>query len=289
MVQEKWEREKVFELDAPSENEEQKPKFLATFPYPYMNGRLHVGHVFTLSKAEFAVGFERLQGKNAIFPFGLHCTGMPIKSCSDKIKYEIETFGNPPVFPSVEEDTVVNEEKELNVDAMISKKGKSKKSKAASKKGQRAKYQWEIMEESDIPKEEIHKFSDSDYWLDYFPPHCISDLKYMGAKIDWRRSFITTDRNPYYDSFIRWQFLRLKEMGRIKFGKRYTIYSPKDGGPCMDHERKEGENVLPMEYVLIKQQLLKPYPKVIESIKDIEGKKIYMVPATLRPETMYVY
>ena len=28
----------------------------------------------------------------------------------------------------------------------------------------------------------------------------------MGCGVDWRRSFITTDVNPYYDSFIQWQF-----------------------------------------------------------------------------------
>jgi leucyl-tRNA synthetase len=64
-----------------------------------MNGRLHLGHAFTLSKAEFAVGYQRLKGKRILFPFGLHCTGMPIKACADKIKREIAEFGNPPVFP----------------------------------------------------------------------------------------------------------------------------------------------------------------------------------------------
>jgi len=44
-----------------------------------MNGRLHLGHTFSLSKCEFGVGFQRLNGKKCLFPFAFHCTGMPIK------------------------------------------------------------------------------------------------------------------------------------------------------------------------------------------------------------------
>ena len=40
-------------------------------------------------------------------------------------------------------------------------------------------------------------------------------------KVDWRRSFLTTDVNPYYDAFVRWQFIRLKERNKPKFGKRW--------------------------------------------------------------------
>ena len=32
---------------------------------------------------------------------------------------------------------------------------------------------------------------------------------------------MTTDVNPYYDSFVRWHFLTLKERGKVKFGKRF--------------------------------------------------------------------
>lgn len=57
------------------------PKYLSTFPYPYMNGSLHLGHAFSISKVEFATGWERMKGKRALFPLGFHCTGMPIKVC----------------------------------------------------------------------------------------------------------------------------------------------------------------------------------------------------------------
>lgn len=40
------------------------------------------------------------------------------------------------------------------------------------------------------------------------------------------------------------------------YGKRYTIYSPKDGQPCMDHDRSTGEGVGPQEYTLIKMKVL---------------------------------
>jgi leucyl-tRNA synthetase len=63
----------------PSEIRAQNPKWLGTFPYPYMNGSLHLGHAFSISKIEFACGFERMLGKRALFPLGFHCTGMPIK------------------------------------------------------------------------------------------------------------------------------------------------------------------------------------------------------------------
>lgn len=56
----------------------------------------------------------------------------------------------------------------------------------------------------DIPEEEISKFADPYYWLKYFPPYGKMDLMRFGAPVDWRRSFITTDANPYYNSFIEW-------------------------------------------------------------------------------------
>lgn len=92
-----------------------------------MNGQLHLGHSFTISKCEFAIGFQRLQGKNCLFPFGFHCTGMPIKACADKLAREMKDFGNPPIFPEEsEQNEEVNEEKSV-VDDIIKDKSKGKK------------------------------------------------------------------------------------------------------------------------------------------------------------------
>lgn len=142
--------------------------------------------------------------------------------------------------------------------------------------------QWEILKSMGLSAEEICPFVDPVYWLEYYPPLGIRDLKLLGAPLDFRRSFITTDINPYYDSFIRWQFTKLKEADKIGFGKRPTIYSEMDGQACMDHDRAEGEGVGPQEYTAIKIQLAELPP----ALSKLKGKTIFLLAATLRAETM---
>uniref|UniRef100_A0A8C6KZM0 Leucine--tRNA ligase, cytoplasmic n=1 Tax=Nothobranchius furzeri TaxID=105023 RepID=A0A8C6KZM0_NOTFU len=286
-IQDKWEKERAFEKDAPTTIGEStnKNKFFVTFPYPYMNGRLHLGHTFSLSKCEFAVGYQSLKGKKCLFPFGLHCTGMPIKACADKLKREMELYGNPPQFPDEEEEEETKEKPAASDEIIIKDKAKGKKSKAVAKSGSST-FQWDIMRSLGLNDQEISPFANAEHWLEYFPPLAVKDLKKMGVKVDWRRSFITTDVNPFYDSFVRWHFLTLKERKKIKFGKRYTIFSPKDGQPCMDHDRQTGEGVGPQEYTLIKMKIVEPYTAKFKS-KVFYSKSIFLVAATLRPETMF--
>lgn len=66
-----------------------------------------------------------------------------------------------------------------------------------------------------MPRSEIKKFADPQHWLTYFPPIAQSDITALGGRVDWRRSFITTPANPYYDSFVRWQMNKLKALGYI--------------------------------------------------------------------------
>ncbi|KAL8765664.1 MAG: hypothetical protein Q9209_007344 [Squamulea sp. 1 TL-2023] len=299
--QKQWQESGIFNAAAPTTTEipagsaskvlhQRHPKYYGTFAYPYMNGTLHAGHSFTASKVEYTAGFSRMQGKRVLFPLGFHCTGMPIKACADKLTEDVRKFGQN--FENYkEEEHEDGEEAPAPTQAETKEditKFTSKKSKAAAK-GVKLKFQFQIMLALGIPKEEIHKFADANYWLRYFPPLCKRDMNNFGARIDWRRSFVTTDANPYYDTFVRWQMNRLKELDKIQYGSRYTIYSPKDGQPCMDHDRTEGEGVAPQEYTALKLKVIEWAP---DAAKVIQGNipdtaNVYFVPATLRPETMY--
>lgn len=113
-----------------------------------------------------------------LFPFGFHCTGMPIKACADKLLREIETFGYPPVFPTGDEEAVVVVER----DVVPKDKSKGKKSKAVAKTGS-AKYQWQIMQSLGLVDEEIKLFADPAHWLEYFPPLARQDLIEFGMHV----------------------------------------------------------------------------------------------------------
>ncbi|RKP32709.1 leucyl-tRNA synthetase [Metschnikowia bicuspidata] len=293
-----WQENRFFEVDAPlyAEDPEQDgcklreshPKYFATMAYPYMNGVLHAGHAFTFSKTEFATGFERMNGKRALFPLGFHCTGMPIKASADKIQREIEMFG--PEFAGAPADDAEEEHPEVKQEKADVTKFTAKKSKVAAKQG-RGKYQFEIMMQLGLQREEVAAFADPQHWLNYFPHLVRRDVNAFGGRVDWRRSMVTTPANSYYDAFVRWQINRLKEVGKIKFGERYTIYSEKDGQACLDHDRRSGEGVNPQEYVGIKievTQFAAAAQKVFAGHGfDLAANKVYLVAATLRPETMY--
>ncbi|KAH8899666.1 leucyl-tRNA synthetase [Thozetella sp. PMI_491] len=269
-----WQDEKAFESSAPSCAEfpmgSVTPEELAASFPKYVNGTPHLGHAFTVSKVEFATRVARAQGKNTLYPQGFHATGMPIKACADMLVNEIALFGKN--FEGYSDDQAIQTAKV-----------------AAMKKGD-AKYQFQVMLSMGIPREEIHKFADANHWLYHFPQAWKDGLVQFGCAIDWRRSFITTEVNAYYDSFVRWQMRRLKDTGKIRFGKRYTVYSPKDGQPCLDHDRSSGEGVLVQEYTAVSCKVKRwcnQAQSAVSASNFPSGASIFLVAATLRPETMY--
>ncbi|KAG8478913.1 hypothetical protein CXB51_028769 [Gossypium anomalum] len=270
-----WDEKDVFKAEPAENHLNQVKNSLGTFR-----------HAFSLSKLEFAAAYHRLRGANVLLPFAFHCTGMPIKASADKLAREIQQFGNPPTFPHevVEEEPNPKEESDPNEgDNVVPDKFKGKKSKAASKSSGQM-FQWEIMRSFGLSDSEISKFQNPYEWLKFFPPLAVEDLKAFGLGCDWRRSFVTTDMNPFFDSFVQWQMRKLKSLGKIVKDMRYTIYSPLDGQPCADHDRATGEGVQPQEYTIIKMEVVSPFPA---KMRVLEGKKVFLAAATLRPETMY--
>ncbi len=216
--QQRWAEAKIFE----AEPEEGRDKYFLNFPYPYMNGYMHLGHAYTLLRVEVFARYKRMRGYNVLFPFAFHCTGSPIVSAADRI-----------------ED---NDPKQVK-----------------------------IMEHMGIPEDHILKFAEPVYWTEYFPDEYVKDITRFGCGIDWRRSFITTSLNKYYNKFIEWQFRKLKANDHVVLGEHPVIWCPKCNSPVGDHARIKGEGETPQEFTLLK----------------FKFDDAYIIAATLRPETVY--
>jgi len=78
---EKWYKSKVFEA-----NPDNRKKYFLNTPYPYMNGYLHLGHLYTYLKMDIMARYKRMLGYNVLFPFSFHCTGTPIIATIERIK-----------------------------------------------------------------------------------------------------------------------------------------------------------------------------------------------------------
>jgi len=216
--QKKWENNKIFEAE-PSN----KKKFFVNFPYPYVNGFAHLGHLFSSTRTDVMARYKRLKGYNVLYPQGFHATGQPILAAAKLVKEKNEK-------------------------------------------------QIKIMIQSGVKKEDIPKFEDPKYWIKFFSKTWIEDLKTSGCSIDWRRKFITTELNPPYDKFIKWQYNKLNENGNIIKSSHAVVYCPNCKYPIGDHDRKEGEGVTPEEVTLI---------------KFYDENNIIYPAMTFRPETTY--
>lgn len=222
---------------------------LFTFPYPYTNGHLHLGHGFTSVFYDAMARYARLQGSHVVQSFSYHLTGMPIVAAADKLRHEYESDRDDP-YPS-----------ETTVDGKMTQFG--------------------TLRMMGIPADQIANFTDPHYWTDYFPPICAKTIGRFGIASDPAKSFFTTEKNQYYDAFARWHFSKLHEESKLVFGKRMTIFSIKDNQPCLGHERSDGEDSVPQRLWLIKFRVTSP-----ESIGYKPSDKVYMIGMTMRPETL---
>jgi len=218
--QRKWEEAKVFEADP----DPKRPKIFVTFPYPYVNGDGHIGHLYSQLHAEFYARYKRMKGFNVLFPQGFHATGQPIVAAARRIRE-----GDPKYI--------------------------------------------RILKKYGFTDEEIPEFGDPKKWIDTFVERWKNVLHRMGFSIDWRRSFHTTELNPPYDKFIRWQYNRLREKGLVVRGTHPVVWCPVERIPIGDHDRQdEFAGIGPEEVVVIKFRM---------------GDGTVIPTGTYRPETVY--
>jgi leucyl-tRNA synthetase len=78
----RWEEERAFEADP----DPRQGKVFVTFPFPYMNGPLTAGHIFSGSRVDAYARFKRMQGYNVLFPWAWHWTGQPVVSASQRLR-----------------------------------------------------------------------------------------------------------------------------------------------------------------------------------------------------------
>ena len=173
-IQEDWEKNKLFSAKHVQDwdkklsfEEKNKSKYMVTFPYPYMNGRLHLGHAFSFSKCEFQSRYQRLIGKNVLLPFAYHCTGMPIAAAANKIKNELENGvyekikereKNKPLEEAKQTDEMTEVKEEKKEETKHKKEEKKEKSKKEDKPKEEKKKEDKPKEEKkDKPKEEKKK------------------------------------------------------------------------------------------------------------------------------------
>ena len=76
-----WNEKRIFESEAVPN----KKKVFVTFPFPYMNGPLHIGHCFTATRVDIYARFKRMQGYNVLFPWAWHWTGESIPGMSYRL------------------------------------------------------------------------------------------------------------------------------------------------------------------------------------------------------------
>jgi leucyl-tRNA synthetase len=84
----KWVDAHLFEADPDTKRQ----KIMVTFPFPYMNGPLHVGHTFTASRVDAYARFKRMQGFNVLWPWAWHWTGQPLLGASQRVARGDEAY-----------------------------------------------------------------------------------------------------------------------------------------------------------------------------------------------------
>jgi len=71
--QEFWQEKGIYKFSKDSK----APVYSIDTPPPTVNGRIHIGHIFSYSQAEVMARYKRMKGFNVFYPFGFDDNGLP--------------------------------------------------------------------------------------------------------------------------------------------------------------------------------------------------------------------
>ena len=74
-----WKDKKVYEF-----NPDNRQVYSIDTPPPTVNGKIHIGHIFSYSQAEMIARYKRLRGFNVFYPFGFDDNGLPSERLVEK-------------------------------------------------------------------------------------------------------------------------------------------------------------------------------------------------------------
>lgn len=78
--QEFWQEKGIYKFDEGSK----QPVYSIDTPPPTVNGKIHIGHIFSYSQAEVMARYKRMKGFNVFYPFGFDDNGLPTERLVEK-------------------------------------------------------------------------------------------------------------------------------------------------------------------------------------------------------------
>ena len=76
-----WEAEGIYRFEQP---DAAKPVYSIDTPPPTVSGKLHIGHVYSYSQADFMARYFRMRGRNVYYPMGFDDNGLPTERLVEK-------------------------------------------------------------------------------------------------------------------------------------------------------------------------------------------------------------